>query len=93
VADAASTVPLDLPFWFKQRQAKADEIAPGTYKLSGPNLPEAVISVGMTDDLTWQAVLREKADGPEIAVSLPNIPTAREAVQVAFELYRVRYVT
>ena len=91
--ETASTIPLDLPFWFKQRQAKADEVAPGTWKLTGPNLPEAAISVRMTDDLTWQAVLRDKVDGPEIAVSLPNIATARDAAQVAFELYRQRYVT
>src|SRR5207253_2612277 len=84
--ETASTIPLDLPFWFKQRQARAEEVAPGTWKLSGPNLPEAAITVRMTDDLTWQAALLEKVGGPELAVSLPNIPTAREALQTAFEL-------
>ena len=93
MTEAAPSIPLDLPFWFKQRQAKAEAIAPGTFKLSGPNLPEAVISVRMTDDLTWQATLLEKVGGPELAVSLPTIPTAREALQAAFELYRQRFVT
>ena len=83
---------LDLPFWFKQRQAKAEEIAPGSYRVTGPNLPEAVIGARMTDDLRWQSYLREKADGPEVAVSLPTYPSAREALAVAFELYRGQYI-
>jgi hypothetical protein len=91
--EATSAIPLDLPFWFKQRQARADEVAPGTWKLSGPNLPEAVISVRMTDDLCWQAALLQSVGGPELAISLPTIPTAREALQAAFELYRQRFVT
>ena len=93
MTETAPTIPLDLPFWFKQRQARTEEVAPGTWKLTGPNLPDAAISVRMTDDLTWQAVLRDSVDGPEVAVSLPNIPTAREAAQAAFELYRQRHVT
>jgi hypothetical protein len=91
--ETASTIPLDLPFWFKQRQAKAEEAGPGMWKLSGPNLPEAVIAVRMAEDLCWQAALLESVGGLELAVSLPNIPTAREALQVAFELYRQRFVT
>lgn len=83
---------LDLPFWFKQRQAKAEEIAPGNFRITGPNLPEAVIGVRRGDDQRWQSFLREKADGPEVAVSLPTFPTAREALAVAFELYREKYV-
>ena len=83
---------LDLPFWFKQRQAKAEEIAPGTYRITGPNLPEAVIGVRQGDDKLWQSFLREKADGPDVAVSLPTFPTAREAAFAAFELYREKYV-
>ena len=91
--ESASTIPLDLPFWFKQRQARAEEVAPGTWKLSGPNLPEAAITVRMTDDLAWQAALLESVGGRELAISLPTIPTAREALQTAFELYRQRFVT
>jgi len=83
---------LDIPFWFKQRQAQATEISPGTYRVTGPNLPEAVIGVRLTDELRWQSFLREKADGPEVAVSLPTYPNAREALATAFELYREKYV-
>jgi hypothetical protein len=55
-------------------------------------LPEAVIGVRLTDELRWQSFLREKADGPEVAVSLPTYPNAREALATAFELYREKYV-
>ena len=77
----------DLPFWFKQRQLKAEETATGTFKVTGPNAPEAVIGVRMTDDLHWQAFVR-KADGTELAASAPTLPNAREALGAAFELYR-----
>ena len=43
--ETASSIPLDLPYWFKQRQARAEPAAPGVWKLSGPNLPEAAITV------------------------------------------------
>jgi hypothetical protein len=83
---------LDLPFWIKQRQINVDEVATGTYRLSGPNLPEAVVGIRMTDDLRWQAWLREKVDGPEVAASVSTYDNAREAIGVAFEMYREHYV-
>jgi hypothetical protein len=90
MAEAAIT--LDLPYWFKQRQAKAEEISPGTYRVTGPNLPEAVIGVRITDDLRWQSYLKAKSDGPVVAVSLPTFETARAALVAAFELYRGYYI-
>jgi hypothetical protein len=83
---------LDLPFWVKQRQLKVEEIATGTYRITGPNVPEAVIGVRMTDDVRWQAWLREKADGPDVEASAVTYDNAREALAVAFEMYRERYV-
>ena len=83
---------LDLPYWFKQRQIKAEELATGTYRVVGPNLSEAILGVRMTEDLKWQAVVRAKADGPEIAASTPTLATAREALAVAFEMYREHFV-
>jgi hypothetical protein len=85
-------VTLNLPFWFKQRQAKAEEVATGTYRVTGPNLTEAVIGVRMADNLRWQAVLRAKADGPEIAASPAEFPGPPEALAAAFELYRRHFV-
>ncbi len=83
---------LDVPSWFKGRQGKVEEISPGTYRITGPNLPESIVGARLTDDLHWQAFLRDKADGPETAVSLPIFPNAREALAEAFELYRVRCI-
>jgi hypothetical protein len=83
---------LDLPFWIKQRQVKVEEIATGTYRVTGPNLPEAVVGIRMTDDLHWQVWLRDKIDGPDVAASVATYESARDALGVAFEMYRERYV-
>ncbi len=79
---------LDLPFWCRQRQAKVETLATGRYKLTGPNLPEAVVSIRMGDNLQWQGVLQAKPDGPELAASPFQYSTPRDALAVAFELYR-----
>jgi hypothetical protein len=82
---------LDLPFWFRQRQAKAEELAQGSYKVSGPNLPDGVVSIRIAHDLNWRGHLQAKADGPELA-STNEYPTANEAMAAAFELYRVHMI-
>jgi hypothetical protein len=79
---------LDLPYWFKQRQARIEDLGEGRWKINGPNLPDAVIGVRMTDQLVWQAYLRQSAEGPEVALSEATLPNARDAVAAAFELYR-----
>jgi hypothetical protein len=83
---------LDVPSWVKGRQAKVEEISTGTYRITGPNLAEGVAGVRMTDDLRWQAFVRDRPDGPDLAVSDPTVPTAREALAIAFELYRQQNV-
>ena len=85
-------IPLDLPFWFKQRQARAEDLGNGLWKITGPNLAEAVIGVRMNENLQWQALLRSKPDGPDLAATEANLPTARDALAAAFELYREQYV-
>jgi hypothetical protein len=82
---------LDLPFWFRQRQAKADELAKGSYKITGPNLPEGIVSIRIGDDLQWRGYLQAKADGPEVAVTT-DYRTAQEAMAAAFELYRINMI-
>jgi hypothetical protein len=78
-----------VPFWFKQRQCKY-EPAGGDYvlKVTGPNLGEAFIRIQQTESRRWQAAFRRSADGPDVAVTEPNIATEREAWDAAFELYR-----
>ena len=82
-----STEPI-LPFWFKQRQAKAESAGNDTYRLTAPNLREAFVSVRQDSEGRWGASLRLAADGPEVAVTTTAYPTQGDAWDAAFELYR-----
>jgi hypothetical protein len=81
-----------LPFWFKQRQAKAEPAGPDTYRLSAPNLQEAFISIRQDSEGRWGASLRLAADGPEVSVTNTAYDTRGEAWDAAFELYRRQLV-
>ena len=77
-----------LPFWFKQRQAKAEPLSPDTYRLTAPNLREAFISIRQDSAGHWGAALRLAADGPDVAATTTSYATAGEAWDAAFEMYR-----
>jgi hypothetical protein len=77
-----------LPFWFKQRQGKAEPAGPDTYRLTAPNQQEAFISVRKDSEGRWGAALRLAADGPEVAVTTTAYDTAGDAWDAAFEMYR-----
>jgi hypothetical protein len=76
------------PYWFKQRQAKAEPAGNDTYRLFGPNLPEAFLSIRRADNGRWGAALRLSAEGPEVATAPPEFETPLDAWEAAFELYR-----
>jgi hypothetical protein len=77
------------PFWFKQRQCKAEPAGSDTVlRVSGPNLGEAFLVVEPTASKLWRGALRQTADGPEVAATEAEFPNAREAWRAAFELYR-----
>lgn len=78
---------LDVPYWFRQRQAKAEELSRGCYKISGPNLPEGIISIRIGDELMWRGSLQSNSGEKDIATS-GQYSTATEALAAAFELYR-----
>ena len=63
------------PMWFKQRQGKAEAAGENTYRLTGPNLREAFISIRKSDNGLWAASLSYAAGGPEIAATEPEIAT------------------
>jgi hypothetical protein len=86
------TEEIDIPSWVKGRQAKVEPAGSGMYRVTGPNLPEAIVGVRMTDDLRWQGLLRATADGPELAVAASTQLTPRDALFAAFELYRERMI-
>jgi hypothetical protein len=83
---------IDVPSWVKGRQAKVEPAGPGLYRITGPNLPEAVIGVRQTETQDWQGFLQASADGPEIAASVSRQSNARDALYAAFELYRERMI-
>jgi hypothetical protein len=83
---------LPIPYWFPARQGKAEEVAPNTYRLTGPNLQEAFISIRQAPDGRWSAALRLTADGPEVATTAPEFTTPYDAWEGAFELYRKEVV-
>ena len=77
------------PFWFKQRQCKLETAgAENTYRVTGPNLGEAFLSIRSVGPDGWQAAFRRTADGPDVAVSDAELPSVRAAWEAAFELYR-----
>jgi len=80
------------PFWFKNRQCKAEPIGEDTLKVTGPNLAEAFLRIAKGDGGRYQAALRMTADGPDVAVTAPEIGDAREAWDAAFELYRTHVI-
>ncbi len=82
-----------LPFWFKQRQCKAEPAGDDkTLKVSGPNLGEAFIGIGQAENNKWRAFLRFTADGPEMASTQAEIDNPNDAWEAAFELFRTNAV-
>jgi hypothetical protein len=77
-----------VPAWFKGRQGKAEESAPGLLKLTAPNLREWYLGLRRLDDGHWQAFLRDRPDGSDVSViDLEPMPEY-DAWEAAFEVYR-----
>jgi hypothetical protein len=83
---------LVIPSWFKQRQGKAEEAGPDTYRLTAPNQGEAFVSIRPAENGAWLAALRLAAGGPDVVVSAVPLPTRFDAWEAAFELYRIHVV-
>lgn len=81
-------MPPVVPFWFKQRQCKAEPAGDDILKVSGPNLGEAFIGIARSENGRWRAFMRERADGPEVAATEPEFDNTADAWEVAFELFR-----
>jgi hypothetical protein len=83
---------LDIPSWVKGRQARVEPLGQGMYRVTGPNLPEAVVGVRMTEELGWQGFVRSTAEGPDTAAATSGQDNPRDALYAAFELYRERLI-
>ncbi len=79
------------PFWFGQRQCKLEALEDGVYRVTGPNLAEAFISIRSTENGRWVPVFRLVKDGPDLART-QELATPREAWEAAFELYRIQMI-
>ncbi len=83
---------LDPPFWFKQRQCKAEPAgSDDALKLTGPNLGEAFIRIEPHGG-RWSAALRLTPDGEDVARTAPELPSRIAAWQAAYELYRTHVI-
>lgn len=80
------------PFWFVQRQAKMEPVGENMYRITAPNLREAVIAIGRRADGHWSATLRLTADGPEVVATPAIYDNSGDAWSAAFELYRTHVV-
>jgi hypothetical protein len=81
-------MPPTQPFWFKQRQCKAEPAgSDNAIKVSGPNLGESYLSIAPAEGGTWSASLRLGGDGPVVS-SAERLASAAAAWEAAFELYR-----
>jgi hypothetical protein len=86
-------MPPIFPFWFKQRQCKAEPAGDeNTLKVSGPNLGEAFIGISRGENMRWRALLRMSADGPEMAATEPEFDNPIDAWEAAFELFRTSVI-
>jgi hypothetical protein len=79
------------PFWFKQRQCKAEALGEHALRVSGPNLGEAILEI-RPEGNRYRAALRKSAEGPDLAVTEPEMETPQEAWEAAFELYRTHFI-
>jgi hypothetical protein len=86
-------MPPVFPFWFKQRQCKAEVVGDDhTLKITGPNLGEAILHIERGENNRWRAAMRQPADGPEIAAAEAASDSAADAWEAAFELYRIHVI-
>jgi hypothetical protein len=79
------------PFWFKQRQCKAEK-QDNLLKVTGPNLREAFLYARQGDNNLWAAGLRASPDAADTAATSAYLPSEEKAWDVAFELYRTNII-
>jgi hypothetical protein len=80
------------PFWFTQRQAKAEPAGENMYRVFAPNLREAFIAIRQGVEGRWSAALRLAVDGPDVAATGSTFDNPGDAWAAAFELYRSHMV-
>lgn len=86
-------MPPILPFWFKQRQCKAEPAGDeNTLKVNAPNFGEVFLGIAQGENKQWRAFLRAGAAGPDTAATEPEFATPSDAWEAAFELFRTKAI-
>ena len=68
---------LTVPFWFKQRQCKAEPAGDEhTLKVAGPNLSDAYLRIRQEGE-RWRAEFRLSPDGPVVVATEAELSLAR----------------
>ncbi len=80
------------PHWFVQRQGKVEPAGADTFRLTAPNMTEAILSLRQGEAGRWAAAVRAAPDGPDVAVTPFEFARPEEAWGAGFELYRVTFV-
>jgi hypothetical protein len=81
-----------LPFWFKQRQCKAEPHGTNMLKVTGPNLAECYLHVDRADNGLWRAGLHPTPEVPASNGREAEFPDAETAWNAAFEMYRRQFI-
>ena len=80
------------PYWFDQRQLKAEPAGEDSYRISGTNVPERLLGIRKGSSGLFQAFMRAAKDSSEEETTESRFPTAYDAWEAAFELYRARVI-
>jgi hypothetical protein len=81
-----------LPFWFRQRQGKAEPIGEDRLRLSAPNMAEAFIGIEKNTDSQWLPVVRKTPDSENLVSTNTSYGSPQDAWDAAFEVYRETFV-
>jgi hypothetical protein len=80
------------PFWFAQRQLKAEAAGELLYRITGPNAPEKHLGIRKADNGNYLAYLRSTQDGEDEVATAAEFPSVYNAWEAAFELYRAKVI-
>jgi hypothetical protein len=80
------------PFWFDQRQGKAEPAGTDMYKLTAPNMKPAFLRIQRDASGLWSASLQLTEDSSPVGVTEAQFGKPEEAWEAAFELFRTHVV-
>ncbi len=83
---------LPIPFWFPQRQCKAEEVETNLYRITGPNLPECFLGLRRNEEGNYCGFLRFNKDGEDEGVTHEAFDSQYNAWEAAFELFRNKVI-